>query len=96
MYKTPKNVNVIENDEDKYETPYSLDNINSSDNLRNQWEEKITFLETGKSIRIKLNTGAESNVMGKKGFKKLGFRKNFRKTAIEFNNLQWSRNTGFG
>lgn len=86
--RSHRNVNVVENDYNEDET-YLLGKISAS-RKTSSWEEKVKFLDTGKTLTLKLDTGAECNVMGKNDFKKLENKMKLHTTTIILTNYNGS------
>lgn len=82
--KSQRNISVVENEEE--EEIFRLGNININGIVKNRWEEEVKCLETGKTLKLKLDTGAECNVMGKRDYAKLEVKRKLHKTDVKLTN----------
>lgn len=85
--RSGKNVNTLENQNnydhssDGEDETYLLSKISLVGIIERCWYESLTAVDTNKSINIKLDTGAECNVLKLQDFRKLGYEGNLNKTT---------------
>lgn len=89
MCRNSRNVNLVNKEEEEPQT-YMLGKIAKINSVINKWEEKVKFLESGKILALRIDTGAECNVLEKNDLYKLNIKGKLQPTKDKLTNYDGS------